>query len=558
MAEETPREIVDRRMAEMDVELNQFLPHYKELTDFLSPRSARYLTVETNKGQKANQKIINAAAIKALRTLKSGMHAGMTSPARPWFRLMTENSDLRDSGDVKQWLYIVEEKMRVAMARSNFYNTMPIVYGGLGAYGTACGVILEDEETLFRCYTFPVGSFRLALDEMLRVDTIYRKLPMTVRQIVRQFGLENVSKVVKDAWDNSRYQAIYEVGHAIERNEEFDPKLLHSKYKKFKSVYWETCSKEHKFLGESGFDEYPGFSPRWDVYAPDDIYGYSPGMDALGSVKSLQLMERRKAEAVGKMVRPPMLADSSLRTTGSSIIEGGVTYIDNLAAQQHAGFRPAYQFQPNVMELRQDINAIRQEISALFYEDLMLMFATSDNADITAREVEERHQEKLLILGPVLERQNCETFDPAIKRIFSIMNKKGAFPPPPASLQGETLKVEYTSIMAQAQKLVGVASLERVTGYVGNLISLGYTDAADIINSDECIREYASMHGTPPTIINGPEVVQQKRALKAKAAQAQQAAAMMPALTQGAQAAETLSNTNMDSLSQLQRMMSGQ
>jgi hypothetical protein len=422
MAEETRRKILDRRMAEMDQELNQFLPHYRELTDFLSPRSARYLTIDTNKGQKANQKIINSAAVKALRTLKSGMHAGMTSPARPWFRLMTTNSDLRDSGEIKQWLYIVEEKMRVAMARSNFYSTMPIVYGSLGAYGTACGVILEDDETLFRCYTFPTGSYRIALDETLRTDTIYRKLPMTTRQIVRQFGIDNVSSIVKTAWDQSNYQQLFEVGHAIERNENFDPKQLHSKFKKYKSVYWETASKEHKFLSESGFDEYPGFSPRWDVYAPDDVYGFSPGMDALGSVKSLQLMERRKAEAVGKMVRPPMLGDSSLRTTGSTIIEGGITYIDNLAAQQHAGFRPAYQFNPNVGELRADINEICREIRELFYEDLMLMFATSDNPNITAREVEERHQEKLLILGPVLERENCETFDPAIKRIFSIMN----------------------------------------------------------------------------------------------------------------------------------------
>ena len=552
---ETLRQTVDRRMGAMDTELNSFLPHYRELTDFLAPRTARYLTIETNKGQKVNGKIINATATKALRTLKSGMHAGMTSPARPWFKLMTENSDLRDSTAVKQWLWIVEEKMRIAMAKSNFYQAMPLMYGMLGAYGTSASVILEDDETIFRVYTFPTGSYRLALDHTLRVDTLYRKLPMTIKQMVAQFGLSAVSSKVKQLYDKGDYTTVLEVGHAIEPNESHDPRALAAKYRRTRSLYWELGSKEVDFLSESGFDESPLIAPRWDVFAPDDIYGYSPGMDALGTVKSLQLMERRKAEAVGKMVRPPMLADSALRTTGSSIIEGGVTYIDNLAAQQHAGFRPAYQFSPNVAELRADINEIKDEIRGIFFEDLMLMFATSNDPQQTAREVEEKHQEKLLVLGPMLERQNCELYDPSIKRIFAIMDKKGEFPPPPRELQGQKLKIEYTSIMAQAQKLVGTAGIERVTGYAGNLISLGFTDVADIINAGEAVREYAAMYGTPPTMLNSPEVVKEKRALKMREAQQAQAAQMIPALSQGATAAKTLSETNIGETSALQRML---
>lgn len=552
--DETLRASLDRRMSAMDKELDTFLPHYRELTDFLAPRTARYLTIESNKGQKANQKIINATATKSLRTLKSGMHAGMTSPARPWFRLMTENSDLRDSGNIKQWLYVVEEKMRIALAKSNYYNTMPMKYGALGAYGTACSMIIEDDESIFRLYTFPTGSYRLALNDKLQVDTMYRKLPMTVRQVVMQFGYSNCSKMVQIAYDKGDYSTVIEVGHAVEPNTKHDPSSLWSKDKKFRSVYWELGSKDKDVLQEKGFDIFPVVAPRWDAFAPDDIYGYSPGMDALGAVKGLQLYERRKAQAVGKMVNPPMLADSNLRTTGSSIIEGGITYIDNLAAQQHAGLRPAYQFNPQIGELRQDINEIRQEIREIFYEDLMLMFSSSDNPQQTAREVEERHGEKLLVLGPVLERLNNEEYDPDVKLIFDIMMKKGEFPPPPEELQGQALKVEYTSVMAQAQKLIGTASVERVTSFVGNLIQIGFTDAADILNADEAVREYASMYGTPPTMINSPEVVKEKRALKQKAAQAQQMAEMMPSLTQGATAAKTLSEIDPGAIPSLQRM----
>ncbi len=552
--DETLRASLDRRMSSMDKELNTFLPHYRELTDFLAPRTARYLTIDTNKGQRSNQKIINATATKSIRTLKSGMHAGMTSPARPWFRLMTENSDLRDSGNIKQWLYIVEEKMRVALAKSNFYNTMPMLYGALGTYGTTSFMIIEDDETLFRCYAFPTGSYCLALDGTLRVDTLYRKLPMTVRQVCMTFGYGNCSKMVQTAYDKGDYTTVIEVGHAIEPNDKHDPSSMWSKDKKIRSCYWETGSKDKDILQQKGFDLYPAPSPRWDIFAPDDIYGYSPGMDALGAVKGLQLYERRKAQAVGKMVNPPMLADSTLRTTGSSIIEGGITYIDNLAAQQHAGLRPAYQFNPQIGELRVDINEICQEIRGLFYEDLMLMFSSSDNPQQTAREVEERHGEKLLVLGPVLERLGNELYDPAIKLVFDIMMKKGEFPPPPEELQGQALKVEYTSVMAQAQKLIGTASVENVTAFVGNLIQIGFPEAGDILNADEAVREYASMYGTPPTMINSPEVVKEKRALKQKAAQAQQMAEMLPSLSQGATAAKTLSEIDPGAIPNLQRM----
>jgi len=43
-------------------------------------------------------------------------------------------------------------------------------------------------------------------------------------------------------------------------------------------------------------------------------------------------------------------------------------------------------------------------IRQAFYADLFLMMAESDRREITAREIDERHEEKMLMLGPVLER----------------------------------------------------------------------------------------------------------------------------------------------------------
>jgi hypothetical protein len=299
----------------------------------------------------------------------------------------------------------------------------------------------------------------IALNDRLKCDTLYRELPMTIRQCVQQFGLDNCSLTIRTLWDRGSYETPVEVTHAIEPNHNRATGMQNAKDKPFRSVYFESGKTDDKLLRESGFDEFPVMAPRWDVEG-DDVYGYSPGMDALGLVKGLQFSEKRKAEALDKLVRPPMLADASLRTQRSTILPGDVTYIDNLAAQQHAGFRPAYQFSPNINEIRADIEAMKREIQHIFFEDMMSMFAISDVSNVTATEVDERHQEKLLVLGPTIERFGEELYNPAIDRTFSIMMRRGQIPKPPQELQGKPLKIEYISMLEHAARQVNQVNAE--------------------------------------------------------------------------------------------------
>ena len=55
-----------------------------------------------------------------------------------------------------------------------------------------------------------------------------------------------------------------------------------------------------------------------------------------------------------------------------------------------------------------------------FFADLFLMLARTDNVQpITAAEVAARQEEKLIALGPVLERTNDELLDPMVDRMFA-------------------------------------------------------------------------------------------------------------------------------------------
>jgi len=551
------RDHFQRRYGAMEDERSSFLPHWQDIADHIRPRSLRVNNViDYSKGSKFNKKIIDSSATLASRTLRSGLMAGLTSPARPWFKLGTVDPDLEEHGAAKAWLYGVENQMRDIFAKSNLYQVLPSVYGALGDYGTAAMCCLEDEHSTVRFYYFLTGQFLIAVNQFNRCDTLYRRFPMTVRQMVQRFGIDNVSPSTRQYFQSKQYETEMEVCHCIEPNDKRDGIRLSSDNKPFRSVYFEWNASYGLFLRKSGFDEFPVMAPRWDLY-DDSCYGYSPGMDALGDIKALQLEQRRKAEAIDKWVRPPMIADASLRTQRSSILPGDVTYIEGLAQQKHAGFRPAYEVNPSIKEILEDIQEIQGRIKRCYFEDMMAMLSQSDNPEMTAREIEERHSEKVLILGPVMERLNDELFDPLIERTFGIMLRRGLIPPPPEGLQGQQLKIEYISILAQAQKLLGTANIEKVAAFTGSLANLSPA-ALDKFDVDEAIDTYADMHGINPNIIRTKEQVKVLRDIRQKQQQMSQMAAMAKPVKEAAQAGKAMGETDGGNVQDIIKTMTGQ
>jgi len=551
-------EKINSRKGSLRLERSSFITHWQEITRYISPRSARYLRTERNRGEKVHQEIINETGTIASRTLESGMMAGMSSPARPWFMLGPPDPGMKEFGPVKEWIDFVTRTMRDTFSRSNIYSVLPKAYGSLGDYGTAAFGLLEDDKEIVRAYPFPVGSYCLDCNDRMTVDTIYREYSLTVRQVVEKFGLENVSIAVRNLWDKGNYGVWIPIVHAVEPNFAAQPGKMNSRDKAFLSVYYEEGGDRNQALRVMGFDEFPALGPRWSVNG-EDVYGTNcPGMLALGSIKSLQLEERRKYQALDKLVNPPMNADATLRNTGTDLLPGGTNWIPGMSQTGNPGIRPVYEINPHIQELMLDIEKVENRIRRAYYEDLMLMLAQSDNPQMTAREVEERHQEKLLVLGPMMEQQNDDLFDPLIDRTFNIMLRRGMFPPPPQELLGKPLRVEYVSIMAQAQKLIGVASIERFIGFVTNMAATTQRfDLLDKVDFDQTIDEYGDMTGVSTKIIVPDDVVAGKREQRAQAEQAQRVAETMPAMQQGAQAAKALSETDMEGVNALTRLMGG-
>ncbi|EMS1124411.1 phage tail protein [Klebsiella aerogenes] len=529
---ETIKEQLLKQVALLNNDRSSFEPHWRELSDFINPRGSRFLVTDVNRNDRRNSKTVDPTATLANRTLSSGMMSGITSPARPWFKLATPDPDMMDYGPVKLWLEAVQRRMNEVYNKSNLYQSLPLLYSSLGTYSTGAMAVLEDDEDVIRTMMFPIGSYYLANSARGSVDTCYRKFTMTVRQLVMEFGMSNVSTSVKGLWESGSYETWIEVIHAVYPNIDRDTGKLDSKNKRVKSVYFEVGGDNDKLLRESGFDEFPIMAPRWEVNG-EDVYGSScPGMIALGQVKALQLEQKRKSQLIDKATNPPMIGPTSLRSQRVSLLPGDVTYLDVMTGQE--GLKPAYLVNPNTADLLADIQDTRQMINSAYFVDLFMMLQNINTRSMPVEAVIEMKEEKLLMLGPVLERLNDECLNPLIDRTFSIMARKNLLPPPPDVLQGMPLKIEYISVMAQAQKSIGLSSLASTVGFIGQLASLGKTEALDKLDADQAIDAYSEMSGVSPTVIVPQEQVNQIRQDRAQQQQQQQAMAMGMAAAQGA------------------------
>ncbi len=530
----TLRERCESRWEDLKSERSTWIDHWKEISQVLLPRSGRFLPTDNNRGHKVHNDIYDNSGTRALRTLAGGMMAGMTSPARPWFRLTTMNPELDESYAVKAWMNKVSSLMRMIYDKSNIYRTLQMSYEELGAFGTSAAIVLDDYDKVIHCMPLTIGEYCIATGARGEINTLYREFRMTVSALVAEFGYGNCSNTVKNLYDRGRYDEWINVINAIEPRDYRDLSRRDAKNMAYRSVYFEANGKRNDgLLRETGFHQFPVLAARWSVTG-GDIYGTCPGMEALGDLRQLQQESLCKSKAVAYQADPPMAVPADLKNQGSNIIPGGTLWVDNY--QQSQSIRAAIESPLRLDYLLQDMQDVRSRIDQAFYKDIFMMLASGKDRMMTATEVAERHEEKMLMLGPVLERLNAELLDPLISMTFQRLVRANLLPPIPEELQGVDLNVEFVSILAQAQRSIMTNAIDRFTQNLGVLVQIK-PDLVDKFNSDYWADCYADALGIDPELIvpnNQVALIRQQRA------EAQQAQAQMEQAQQMSQVAKNL------------------
>lgn len=518
----------EARRRELEVAYNQIKPDWQELADYFMPRTVRFLARNVNKAPAKNKKIKDAATLKAVRNFSSGMMSGATNPATNWFRIKVKGYDLKYDWQSRKWCGNVSDIIRDIFNVSNFYVKLPAAYKQLGVFALSVLGLEKDEETVMRVKLLPIGSYRYAKDERGVVDTMCRVYTETAKNLYEKFGKDNVSKAVLQCIEQKRFEEPFEIVHFVEPNAEYNPDSVWAKNKKFISVYYEVSGENDKFLGKSGFDKFPyvvfeGEENGEDVYPTECC-----GVNALPDAKQLMAMVVDEGKIIKKIGSPQMKGPAELKN--KKLTDAPATFTEN--NQNGDGLTPVYQVPPAVVQpLEVLLEAKRQSIYELFFNDLFAMILNTADRGRTATEVNELKEEKMTLLSPLLEQVHSG-LKTVMEWIFLECLERGIIPEPPAQIQGRDLEIEFVSMLAQAQKAQKISGMERFCTFTINLAQAVDPTLARKLNAEKIIDDYADYANIDPEQVVPSEDLQKIRQAQAEK---QEQAEQMAALQQGSE-----------------------
>lgn len=540
------RQCLKRLKSLQDVR-NSWDPQWRTIGRLMSSRLGRFSVEETNRGEVKHGDILDNVAFVSYRTLAQGMMSGMTSPARPWFKLTLSDDALADSSSVKEWLEEVTKRMRRVFQDSNTYRALHSMYEELALFGTAASFMVQDDEKVVRHYPLTIGEYWVSANHKGEIDTLYRRIQKTAYELVDEFGIENVSNAVQSAYERGSKDKPVVVVHAVEPNRSRDVSKHDAQNMAWRSVYFEENGEGDKLLRVSGFKRFPVLCARWAVTG-NDVYGCSPGMDALGDVKQLYAMTEAHVVAVQRLVDPPLIISASFKDGDLDTNPGGRTRAKGMA---DAACVPINAGPINLDHLSRQIVLIKQSIREAFYVDMFLIISGNDNTQMTATEVAERREEKMMMLGPVVERLQSELLNPLIDLTFDYMAQAGRLPPVPEELFEQDYKVELVGMMAQSQQAIEANAVARLIG--GTLeVARAKPEILDKIDLDALVDVQAHAYGVSPSIVRPTNEANKLRSQRAQAQQAMQQAAMQ---NQAADTAQKLASAKTDEDNLLAREM---
>ena len=516
-------EDIVRRFEKLDAEKGTYKAHIQEIAEYMIPVKATVISQGTL-GAKRSSRIFDGTATKALRIFANGLYGHLTSPGAPWFELTTRDKALARLPQVKAWLRDTSQRMRDMLNSSNFGMAIHEVYTDLGWAGTGNLFVTEGTRRPLNFVTFAIG--KICLDENAEgmVDAVYRLEPYTVRQIIQAWG-KKASKTVQDKATKSPDEKI-DVIHAVFPRQ--DVELFYDKNSKLRRLKWGRENmpiaslyverETRNVLEVGGYMEMPYMTPRW-LRDAEEIYGRSPGMDALADVKMLNEMSKTDIKAMQKIADPPLMVPDEMRLSPVRLTPGGLNYYK-------PGAKPEPLYVPDKITINLEYeNQRRRAINDCFFVDLFTLLASRDKS-MTATEVLELAEEKLALLGPALGRLQVELYDPLLSRVFWILYRSGYLPAVPDELRDQGIEVEYISKLAMAMRAFETKAAQGALTFTGTMAgATGDPSMWDVYDMDKINRGVAERYGTPQDWLRPESEVrkirEQRQAAAQKAAQEQ-------------------------------------
>ncbi|WP_085905903.1 portal protein [Kiloniella majae] len=468
-------------------------------------------------------KMFSSRPLQDLSRFAAAIESLLIPRGSVWHGLEPVEDELKEDDEVQAWGEARAKKLFQVryMAKSGFVSNTQRMFKSLGCYGNQ---VLMTEEVLergpggedlppIRYRSIPINECYLASNAWGQTDVFYRVYKLTLRQIITEFGEDNIPLHLKQRMDKpDLLEEKFEIIHAIDAS-------LSGKIKTnfaWPSVH--VLKLHHHVLRESGYYEFPIHASSF-VESDGETYGWGPAMMALPDIKQLNVMNKTTIAAAEQAVSPAFATVQKLKrrlNLGANAINPDLVTDDG-----------RLKIQPIVTGARPDIGEQliekkQLDISANFYGDLWQILV--NKPDMTAYEAALRAQEKNELIGPPFAKQE-EMLASMVMRENAILERQAAdgiieLAPRPQALEGRSLSLKFTSPMAKLRRAAEDVGIQRTLETAAQQAQFD-PSIMDNFDHDKIIRARADINGMPADLLRSIDEVQGSRQAKAEAEQQQ-------------------------------------
>ncbi|PLC03430.1 phage tail protein [Variovorax sp. RO1] len=484
-------------------------------------------------------KLFDSTGTDACRLLSASMIGGLTPSTSQWFSLSVPNTpDAYIPRPVRAWLQQSSETL-FSMIHSSNYNAEAYEFFIDIAVAGQAGLFIEMNEESGRLHFehWPLASLYIAdSTKAQKVDTVYRRLMMTVAEAAEKFGAANLPPSAKSLLENDptsivKHPYIHCIRPRFRAGKRSAGKM--AKAMPFESTY--VCEKSGEVCYESGYQEFPLVIPRWSVI-PGTEYAVGPLNDALPDVKTLNklvemVLTNGEMAIAGTFVakHDGVFNPSTVRIGPRKVIM--VADPDNIKPLASGG---------NWRIAEGEIMRLQGQIKRVMMSDELA--PSQSGAPMTAEEVRTRTQIIRQILGPTFSRLQAEFLNPLIERCFNLAFRAGLLGQPPDELMEMRFIPEFKSPLARAQRMDDVTAMDRYESSLAQSMQAFGPQVADTYDVDKAAQKRAEILGIPVELMRDQreidQIRQQRAQAEAEAAQREAAARALSARPEPGQANE--------------------
>lgn len=494
--------------------------HYQDLADVLWPSLASF-TRQTVPGEKRTGQIYDGTPLLAVRGMVSAIDGMLKPKTSRWMSIRAADDGINEFDSARAWMEQATDILFTEFyrPRARFIQASGETDRSLVVLGSGTIFVTEPRDLnglLFRALPLR-DTFYIENAEGV-IDTIFWRTNWPARTAEQVWGRDKLGAETRRALEQNEPDRNFKFLQVIRPREEREPGRRDAA-----NMPWEYLAidvgAEH-IIEESGFEEWPFATPRWDTES-GETYGRSPGMLALPDSRTLQQQGKTILKAGHMAVEPPLMAPHESIIRGPSLVPGGITYY-NAAALRNTGLRdpirPLFTGAqlPLAREMQQDV---REQIFAAFFRNVLNL--PVNGPAMTATEIIERKEEFVRALGPVFGQLEADYIGAIAERVFGLMQRAGAFRPPPDVLSDRNVRFELVSPIQRARKQIEAAAMTQSFEVLAPIVE-AQPQILDNIDGDRMIRDIPDIYGIPHDWLRAPEEVAKIREAQAKAAQLQQ------------------------------------